>query len=187
MPGNKPRMLLHCCCAPCATYVIEYLKPDYDLSLLYYNPNIEPMDEYIRRKDELLKLMQKAALDSEVLLLDCEYDNAVYRDVVLSLQEEPEGGKRCDVCYRLRLAETAKRAKAGGYNIFATTLSVSPHKNAEKINEIGLKQAEENGIEFLQADFKKKDGYLRSIELTKKYKLYRQQYCGCKVGNENTL
>jgi len=185
MQSNKPRMLLHCCCAPCATYVIEYLKPDYDLSLLYYNPNIEPIDEFKKRKNELLKLLQRANLESEVLLLNCEYDNAVYLNTVLSLQEEPEGGKRCDVCYRIRLAETAKKAKADGFDIFATTLSVSPHKNAEKINEIGLKQAEEHGIEFLQANFKKKDGYLQSIKQTEKYNLYRQKYCGCKVSIEN--
>jgi len=179
--SNKPRMLLHCCCAPCATYVIEQLKPDYDLTLLYYNPNIEPMDEYKRRKNELLKLLQRANLESEVLLLDCEYDNAVYLDAAQSLKDEPEGGTRCGVCYGLRLGETAKRAKADGYDVFTTTLSVSPHKNAELINEIGLTQAEEHGVEFLQANFKKKDGYLRSIELTVKYNLQRQSYCGCKI------
>ncbi|MCL2820261.1 MAG: epoxyqueuosine reductase QueH [Oscillospiraceae bacterium] len=184
MPDNvKERLLLHCCCAPCASYVIEFLMPSYDISLLFYNPNIEPKDEYIKRKDELQAYLQKAALEQSITLLDTEYDNAVFSDAVLSLRKSPEGGERCKLCYRLRLNETAKRAKAGEYDIFATTLSVSPHKNTSLLNDAGEKAAAEFNVKFMQADFKKKDGYLRSIELAKKYNLYRQEYCGC--DNEN--
>ena len=177
---TKPKLLLHCCCAPCATYVIEYLKPDYSIALFYYNPNIEPQEEYERRKGELIKLMQRAGYESEIPLLPNEYDNPLYNNALLILHGDTEGRTRCGICYELRFSATAKRAKKDCFDIFTTTLSVSPHKNAEMLNEIGTKISERYNIEYLQADFKKKDGYLRSIELTSRYDLLRQSYCGCK-------
>jgi len=152
----------------------------YNVSLLFYNPNIEPQDEYKKRKKEIPVLLDKADILTQVDLLECEYDNAAFTTAALSLREEPEGGARCRVCFDLRLSETARRAKAGEYDIFATTLSVSPHKDAKLINEIGKRLADEYGIEYLSSDFKKNNGYKRSVELSKDYGLYRQEYCGCK-------
>jgi len=160
--------------------VIENLIPQYSLSLLFYNPNIEPRAEYYKRKTELALFLQKASLTSKVKLLENEYDNAAFENAALSLRDEPEGGKRCRICFELRLEETAKRAKAGKYDIFATTLTVSPHKNAKQINEIGNRLAVEYGVGYLSSDFKKHDGYKRSIELSAQYDIYRQNYCGCK-------
>jgi len=176
---SKPKILLHCCCAPCASYVLEYLLPEYTVSVLFYNPNIEPQDEYVKRKQEMSELLFKASLTSTVGLIECEYDNAAFINAALSLRNEPEGGARCRLCFELRLSETARMAKAGEYDIFATTLSVSPHKDAVLLNEIGSAIANEYGLEYLQADFKKKNGYIRSVELSKQYDLYRQDYCGC--------
>ncbi|MDR2568729.1 MAG: epoxyqueuosine reductase QueH [Oscillospiraceae bacterium] len=174
------RVLLHCCCAPCTCYVLECLIPDYRVSLLFYNPNIEPHAEYEKRKNELLKFLAKASLITKIKLLECNYNHAAFVEAVLSLRGEPEGGARCRVCYKLRLKETAAWAKAGGYDVFATTLSVSPHKNAELLNQLGSELADEYDVEYLPSDFKKNDGYKRSIELAKKYGLYRQNYCGCR-------
>jgi len=154
--------------------------PEYNVSLIFYNPNIEPPDEYEKRKKELSKLLSKVYSLSEVKLLECEYDNAAFATAALSLREEQEGGVRCRVCFELRLRETAQRAKADGYDIFATTLSVSPHKDAKLLNEIGNQMADEYGVKYLNSDFKKHNGYLRSVELSKEYGLYRQEYCGCK-------
>jgi len=175
----KQNILLHCCCAPCASYVLECLIPQYNVSVFFHNPNIEPHDEYVKRKSELTKLLEKASLTSTVRILECDYDNAAFSSAALSLRDEPEGGARCRLCYELRLLETAYRAKAGVFDFFATTLSVSPHKNVRVLNEIGKKAAKEYGIGYLQADFKKKEGYKRSVELSKQYDLYRQTYCGC--------
>ena len=149
------------------------------MSLIFYNPNIEPHDEYEKRKKELSKLLREASLLPVVKLLECEYDNAAFTSAALSLREEPEGGERCRICFELRLKETARRAKAEGYDIFATTLTVSPHKNAKLINEIGKHLADEYGVSYLNSDFKKSNGYKRSIELSKEFGLYRQDYCGC--------
>ena len=176
---EKPNILIHCCCAPCASYVLECLIPQYNVSLLFYNPNIEPHEEYHKRKNELAHLLLKASLTSKIKVLECEYDNAAFKNAALSLRDEPEGGLRCRICFELRLAETARRAKEGEYDLFTTTLSVSPHKNSKVLNEIGNKIAGEYEIGYLQADFKKKNGYKRSVELSKKYDLYRQEYCGC--------
>ncbi|MCL2663955.1 MAG: epoxyqueuosine reductase QueH [Oscillospiraceae bacterium] len=177
--NDKQNVLLHCCCAPCASSVLERLTPQYNVSVVFYNPNIEPFEEHDKRKKELAKLLLNMPLLSNVKLIECEYDNAAFNHVALSLREEPEGGKRCRVCFKLRLSETARLAKTGEYDLFATTLSVSPHKDAKVLNEIGNNRAEEYGIEFLSSDFKKKDGYKRSIELSNEYGLYRQNYCGC--------
>ena len=184
-PGlpDKTRILLHCCCAPCASYVLECLMPQYDISILFYNPNIKPHAEYDKRKEALDKLLHEASLTSKVKLLECEYDNAAFDIVALSLRDEPEGGARCRACFELRLTEVAWRAKAEGYAGFATTMSVSPHKNANLLNEIGSRLADKYGLEYLSSDFKKNDGYRRSVELSKLYGLYRQDYCGCNITN----
>ena len=177
---SLPNLLLHCCCAPCTTYVLECLVPEYNVTLFFYNPNIEPHEEYEKRKKELVKLLEKASLSSELKLLDKEYDNAAFVDAALSLRDEPEGGERCRVCFELRLKETAARAVAGEFDVFGTTLSVSPHKDANLLNEIGTRIASEYDVKYLSSDFKKNNGYKRSVELSKKYGLYRQEYCGCK-------
>jgi len=152
---------------------LECLTPSYRVGILFYNPNIEPAAEYIRRKAELDKLPECFEM------LDCAYENEVFASAVAGSRNEPEGGARCTVCFELRLRESAKRAAAEGYDIFATTLTVSPHKNAKIINMIGVDIANEYGIGYLNSDFKKRDGYKRSVELTKSYGLYRQNYCGC--------
>jgi len=154
--------------------------PEYNVTLFFYNPNIEPHEEYEKRKKELVKLLEKASLSSELKLLDKEYDNAAFVDAALSLRDEPEGGERCRVCFELRLKETAARAVAGEFDVFGTTLSVSPHKDANLLNEIGTRIASEYDVKYLSSDFKKNNGYKRSVELSKKYGLYRQEYCGCK-------
>jgi len=151
--------------------------------VFFYNPNIEPHEEYTKRKEELKKLLLKASFTPKVKLHECEYDNAAFENAALSLRNEPESGMRCRICFELRLAETARIAKTEGFDIFTTTLSVSPHKNAKLLNDIGCKIANDHGIDYLKADFKKKDGFKRSIELSKQYDLYRQNYCGCKMSN----
>ena len=179
-PAQLPRLLLHCCCAPCASYVIEHLSPFFEITILYYNPNIFPGAEYNKRKVELNTLLSLAVYPNSVDILDCAYDSEAFEAVAMQFRDEPEGGQRCRECFMLRLGETAKRAREGGYDCFATTLSVSPHKDAALLNVIGDTLAREYGVEYYQSNFKKRDGYKRSIELSKKYGLYRQTYCGCK-------
>jgi len=159
--------------------VIEQLVPEYMVSLLFYNPNIEPRTEYEKRKEELLKLLLIISPVSDVLLLESDYDNAVFLSAASSLQDEPEGGARCRACFELRLSETAARAKAGGFDAFASTLSVSPHKDASMINKVGERLGQEFGVGYLHSDFKKDGGFKRSVELSRQYGLYRQDYCGC--------
>jgi len=159
--------------------VLESLIPLYDCTVLFYNPNIEPFDEYDKRRGELDKLVARNSLLKYTGILDCNYDNDTFVQAVGQLRGEPEGGARCTICYELRLRETAKRAKDGNFEIFATTLSVSPYKDANLLNDIGDRLAVEYNIEYLRSDFKKNDGYRRSVELSKKYGLYRQNYCGC--------
>jgi len=153
--------------------------PLYDCTILFYNPNIEPYDEYVRRRGELDKLLARNSLLKNIEILDCKYDNDTFVQAVGQLRGEPEGGARCTICYELRLRETAKRAKDANFEIFTTTLSVSPYKDAKLLNDIGDKLAVEYNIEYLRSDFKKHDGYRRSVELSKEYGLYRQNYCGC--------
>ena len=175
------KMLLHTCCAPCSTTTIERLSKDYNLTVLYYNPNIYPESEYLKRKAEqqrYIKILNDNG--TKVDMLDCDYDSCAYQKAVDGLENEPEGGKRCKVCFALRLAYTAKKAKELGFDVFATSLTVSPHKNSEVINKIGSELAKQYGVEYLESNFKKQDGYKRSIELSKKNNLYRQNYCGCK-------
>jgi len=174
----KPKLLLHSCCGPCSSYVITYLKDYFDITILYYNPNIEPYEEYIKRKEEQIKLIDKLNI-IDLDLYDIDYDNENYRNKVIGLENEKEGGSRCHICYELRLNKTAMLAKENGYEYFGTTLTVSPYKNAQVLNQIGEKLSNVYNIKWLYSDFKKKDGYKKSIELSKEYELYRQDYCGC--------
>lgn len=178
MDGRKT-LLLHGCCAPCSSYVLEYLTEYFDIALLYYNPNIFPGSEYNKRIDEVKRLISEMPLKFPVKLIEGEYKPEDFFGIAKGLEHLPEGGERCFKCYRLRLEEAAKAAKEGGYDYFSTTLSISPHKNAEKLNEIGRELEEKYGVKYLYADFKKREGYKRSIELSRIYGLYRQNYCGC--------
>ena len=172
---NKKTLLLHVCCAPDATVVIERLANDYFLLLCFYNPNIHPETEYLNRKAEVDRVAEKMGVDT----VDCNYDDKVWFELTNGLEFEPEKGRRCEVCFTMRLREIARIAKREHADIFTTVLTVSPHKDAQLINRIGLEIGCEFGLEYLLADFKKKDGFKRSLELSKLYGLYRQDYCGC--------
>lgn len=177
--GERPRLLLQSCCGPCSSYVLEYLTQYFRVTVLYYNPNIQPRAEYDKRLHWQREIIAQLPTQTPVELLDCGYDGARYTEAVRGLECEPEGGARCTVCFRLRLEETARLAKAHGYDYFCSTLTVSPHKDAERLNAIGAALAAEYGVAWLPSDFKKREGYKRSIELSKQYGLYRQDYCGC--------
>lgn len=172
---GKPRLLLHACCAPCATAVIERLKPDFDLTVFWYNPNIAPRAEHDKRFSELMRLAAYHGLP----LVSGEYDDAAFYRAAAGLESQREGGVRCSVCFSLRLKGAAEAAVKGGFDFFCTTLTVSPHKNAEAINRIGREAGEEAGVSFLPSDFKKRDGYKRSVSLCAELGIYRQNYCGC--------
>jgi len=172
---KKPRLLLHSCCGPCSTAVIERLKEYADITIIYYNPNIEPIDEYEKRKIEQIKVIEKLG----VKYLDCDYDNTAFKLIASGLEKEPEGGKRCHKCYLLRLEYVAKVAKDKMFDYFSTTLTVSPYKHSDVLNKIGLNLETKYEVKYLVNDFKKRDGYKRSIEMSKEYDLYRQDYCGC--------
>lgn len=178
LDGRK-RLLLHACCAPCSSYVLEYLTKYFDISVFFYNPNISPYSEYEKRSCELKRLVKEIPLSSETDIIDGQYDPERFSDMAKGLEALPEGGERCFKCYRLRMEEAAKVASEKGFDYFTTTLSISPHKNAKKINEIGQELEREYAVKYLYADFKKKDGYKRSIQLSHEYGLYRQDYCGC--------
>ncbi len=179
--GGKKKLLLHSCCGPCSSYVISYLTDYFDITILYYNPNIFPYDEYLKRKDEQIRLINdiKSNIKNNIDIMDCDYDNDIYNDLVKGLENEPERGNRCKVCYRMRMEKAAIIAKENNYDYFCTTLSVSPYKNSQWINEIGKELENKYSISWLYSDFKKKDGYKQSILLSQKYNLYRQNYCGC--------
>ena len=179
-----PKLLLHSCCAPCSSYVIEYLSDYFDISILYYNPNISPIDEYLKRKKEQIRLIKSIKTKNKLDIIDCDYDNDLYEEKIKGLENEPERGNRCTVCFNLRLDKTASMARELNYDFFATTLTVSPYKNSNLINEIGIKLQEKYNIKYLVSDFKKKNGYKRSIELSNKYNLYRQNFCGCKYSKK---
>ena len=174
---TKPKILLHSCCAPCSSTCIDRLSDKAKLDIMYYNPNIEPEEEYLKRKEEQKKLIK--LLNKDIKVLDCDYDNDKYHEVVKGYEKEPERGSRCYICYKQRMEYTARIAKEKGYDMFATTLTVSPYKVTKWINEIGFDLEKEYNIKYLPTDFKKQDGYKKSIELSKKYNLYRQDYCGC--------
>ena len=177
--GRVPTLLLHACCAPCSSAVLEYLSRFFAITLLYYNPNIAPYEEYEKREAELRRLVREMDVVHPVQLLPCGYDGQAYCQAVEGLEGEPEGGKRCTACFRLRLEYTARQAAKLHFDYFTTTLSISPLKNARLLNQLGEEMGEKYGVAHLPSDFKKKDGYKRSVELSKVYGLYRQDYCGC--------
>lgn len=174
--GGGKKLLLHSCCAPCSSYCLEQVAPVFQTTVLYYNPNLDSEEEYLKRKGEQIRFLQETGYAD---LLDCDYSPQDFVEIARGLEGEKEGGARCAKCFRLRLERTALEAKARGYDYFATTLTLSPLKNAALINQIGFALQEETGVSYLPTDFKKRGGYLRSVELSKEYDLYRQNYCGC--------
>lgn len=177
--GTRPRLLMHACCAPCSSYVLEYLASIFDMTLYFYNPNIAPESEHIFRGNELERLISEMPLNNSVQLIRAEYEPEKFLAAARGLENVPEGGERCFKCYELRLRKTAEYAKEEGFDYFSTTLSISPHKNAQKLNEIGAELSEEFEVPYLFSDFKKRNGYKRSCQLSEEYRLYRQDYCGC--------
>ena len=172
-------LLLHSCCAPCSSYVLEYLSNYFRITVYYYNPNISPYEEYLKRKEEQIRLISLMKSKYPINIIDADYDNDLYEQKIKGLENEPERGIRCHICYRLRLEKTCIKAKELNYDFFGTTLTLSPYKDSKVLNEIGKELMDEYKINYLFSDFKKKNGYKRSIELSKIYGLYRQNYCGC--------
>ncbi|RHV66532.1 hypothetical protein DXB18_07490 [Clostridium sp. OM02-18AC] len=177
--SRVPRLFLHSCCAPCSSYVLEYLSDYFEITVFYYNPNISPEEEYEKRVAEQKHLIQELPVRHPIHLVVGNYEPERFYAFSKGLETVPEGGERCFRCYRLRLEETARMAEEGGYDYFATTLTISPLKNAQKLNEIGEELSGIYKVEHLPSDFKKKNGYKRSVELSAEYGLYRQNYCGC--------
>lgn len=173
-----PKLLLHSCCAPCSSYVLLYLSQYFKITVFFYNPNIMPILEYQRRLEDQKKLLTFISSKYPINFIEGDYDNDSFLEQIKGLEMEPEGYKRCLKCYLLRLTKTAQQA-SNNYDYFATTLTISPYKNAKIINEIGTSLEKEFKVKYLPSDFKKRDGYKKSIDLAKKYNLYRQQYCGC--------
>ena len=184
--GIKPSLMLHVCCAVCASSVLEYLYPHFDITIAYYNPNITEPDEYEYRYSELRRYVAERKM-TDIRCAEVEYRPESFFELTKGKETDPEGGARCSLCFSQRLGYTAKLAKAGGFDYFATTLTVSPLKNAELINAIGEEIGESEGVRYLPSDFKKKDGYKRSIELSKEYNLYRQNFCGCVYSRQAKL
>ena len=176
--GTRPRLLLHACCAPCSSYVTELLDPCVSLTLFFYNPNISPENEFTKRYDELVRYID-LRFKNRIEIICPEWNNNDFLSAVEGLYDIPEGGERCMRCFALRLEETAKAAAERGFSYYCTTLSVSPYKNAYALYKIGTEIGKKYGVKYLPSDFKKKDGYKRSIELSKKFGLYRQNFCGC--------
>lgn len=177
--GKTPSLLLHACCAPCSSYVLEYLSKYFSITVFYYNPNIFPREEYEKRVAEIARLIEEIPAVYPVKLLLGDYDPERFFAMAKGMEELPEGGERCFACYRLRLSLAAEKAKECGFDYFTTTLSISPLKNAGKLNEIGRELSDTYKVAYLYSDFKKRGGYQRSIELSKEFHLYRQNYCGC--------
>ncbi|MBQ9768468.1 MAG: epoxyqueuosine reductase QueH [Lachnospiraceae bacterium] len=182
--GVVPKLLLHSCCAPCSSYVLEYLSQYFEITVLYYNPNISPASEYAARVAEQERLIKEFPAKYPISFLAGAYHPEEFYAAVKGLEDCPEGGKRCTICFELRLREAAEAAVSGGFDYFTTTLSISPLKDAERLNSIGKALAEEYGVAYLYSDFKKKNGYKRSTELSAQYGLYRQNYCGCVFSKE---
>lgn len=175
--NNKKTLLLHACCAPCSSAVLEKISKYFKITILFYNPNITDYSEYLKRKEELKRLIKEVGYDIEVM--DCDYDKEKFISMALGLEDKKEGDIRCYKCYKLRLEKTALVAKENNFDYFTTTLSISPYKNSKWLNEIGKELSVKYKVDYLYADFKKKNGYKRSIELSNIYHLYRQDYCGC--------
>ncbi|WP_297129779.1 epoxyqueuosine reductase QueH [uncultured Eubacterium sp.] len=183
--GDVPKLFLHSCCAPCSSYTLEYLSNYFDITVYYFNPNISPKAEFDKRYAEQKRLIDALPSKHPIKLVRGEYDYNDFLEIAKGYEDVPEGGERCFRCYRMRLESTAKLAREQGFDYFCTTLSISPLKNSQKINEIGYEVAEKYGIKWLPSDFKKKEGYKRSIELSREYQLYRQNFCGCVFSKEN--
>lgn len=182
--GEVPKLLLHVCCAPCSSYCLEYLSEYFEITVFYYNPNISIKEEYEHRLSEEKRYISLKEFKHPVSITESRYDPQEFFSAVKGLEQEPEGGLRCKECFRLRLEESAGKAKELGLDYFTTTLTISPLKNAELLNDIGAQMAEKYGVPWLYSDFKKKEGYKRSIELSREYDLYRQNYCGCVFSRE---
>lgn len=184
---NKPNLLLHACCAPCSSSVLERLNEHFNITVFFYNPNMDTKDEYEKRRIEAIDLINKlnSKNNNKINIVSLEYNHEEFLDKILGLENEKEGGNRCYKCFHLRLNKTADYAKENKFDYFTTTLSVSPYKNAKMLNDIGQTLQEKYNIKYLFSDFKKKDGYKRSIELSKVYNLYRQDYCGCEFSRQN--
>ena len=176
------RLLLHSCCAPCSSYCLTQVAPIFRTTVFYFNPNLDSEAEYLHRKNEQIRLLKETGAAD---LLDCDYEKEAFDAIAKGYESEPEGGARCKRCYLLRLERTAQEAKKRGYDFFGTTLTVSPLKDSEALNAIGFALEEKYGVRYLPSDFKKRNGYLHSIELSKKYDLYRQNYCGCEYSKKN--
>ena len=174
-----PTLLLHTCCAPCSSAVIERLSKYFHITVFYYNPNIEPLEEYLKRKEEQKRFLSEVTTPYPINFLDCDYEHEEFIQLSKGLENEKEGGPRCLKCYRLRLLKTVEKAHELHFDYFGTSLTVSPYKNAEVLNQIGEELQKEFNMKYLYSDFKKRNGYKRSIELSKDYHLYRQDYCGC--------
>lgn len=181
---HKPRLLLHACCAPCASYVLQYLAPYFAIDIFFYNPNIFPPEEYHRRLEELIRLCDEANFGQDINILESPFVPDDFFAAAKGLENAPEGGPRCTECFRLRLKHAAQMARDTGADYFTTTLTISPHKNASLLNELGQQLALAYGVPYLCSDFKKKEGYKRSIALSQQYGLYRQDYCGCIFSQE---
>lgn len=179
LDGKAPRVMLHSCCAPCSSYTLKYLSQYFDITVYYYNPNISPVEEFEKRYMEQERLIASMPVQNEVKLIKGEYCYDDFLDIAKGYEDVPEGGERCFRCYRQRLEKTARLAREQGFDYFCTTLSISPLKNSQRINEIGFEVAEKYGVKWLPSDFKKKEGYKQSIELSREYNLYRQNFCGC--------
>ena len=177
--SEVPKLLLHSCCAPCSSYVLEYLSNYFQITVFFYNPNIYPEEEYIKRVKEQQQLIKKMKVKNPIQFIEGIYNTDDFFNIAKGLENVKEGGERCLKCYELRLRKTLEIAEEKDFDYFTTTLTISPFKNAQKLNEIGMKLVENNKVKYLVSDFKKKEGYKRSIELSKKYNLYRQDYCGC--------
>ena len=183
--GNPPRLFLHSCCAPCSSYTLEYLSNYFDITVYYFNPNISPKEEFDKRFAEQKRLIDSLPAKNPIKLVLGEYNYDDFLQIARGYENVAEGGERCFRCYRMRLESTARIAKEQGFDYFCTTLSISPLKNSQKINQIGYEVAQKYGIKWLPSDFKKREGYKRSIELSKEYNLYRQNFCGCIFSKEN--
>jgi len=182
--GKRPTLLLHACCAPCSSYVLELLSQVFDITVYYYNPNISPESEYDLRSKELERLAAELPLESKISTRIAPYDPAPFEEMARGKEDMSEGGARCYECYKLRLEETARAAKEGGYDFFCTTLSVSPYKKADWLNKLGEELSKKYGVPYLFSDFKKKNGYKRSCDLSREYGLYRQAFCGCEYSRK---
>ncbi len=178
-PDNPPRLLLHSCCAPCSSYTLEYLSRYFDITVYYFNPNISPKQEFDKRFEEQKRLISQMPFKNRVTLVEGDYNYDDFLEIAKGLENVPEGGERCFRCYKMRLESTVRLAREQGFDYFCTTLSISPLKNSQKINELGFGLEEKYGVKWLPSDFKKREGYKRSIQLSKEYSLYRQNFCGC--------